>query len=296
MSALDWIGGGDRAGLGEGSVSLDPPADSSFSAHDLLGVGDEPDARPILWGLLYPGAVSVVAGEPGLGKSWLAVAAAREVLAQGGSVVIVDYEDSPRTWRARLQALGAGPDELASVVYLRGGGAPTDADASWLPRLVAGVASPLVIVDSVGEALAAAGLDENAAGDVTLWHQVLPRPLADAGATVLLIDHLAKDTAGRGRWARGSTAKLATVTGAAFLLDVEQPFSRLRSGVGRLVITKDRHGAVGPVGATAAEVRFLVAGGSLCRVDVERVEPDGHHVPDLAPMPRPVRADSGGVG
>ncbi|MHB1582988.1 MAG: AAA family ATPase [Acidimicrobiales bacterium] len=252
-------------------VPLDPPADSGFVAHDLLAVGDEPAVRPSTWGLFYPRAVSCISGEPGLGKTWLAVAAVRHVLAEGGSALVLDYEDSARTWAARLRELGAGPDDLASVVYLRGAGAPTESDLGWLPRL-AGVFSPLVVIDSVAEAMAAAGLDENDAGDVTLFHQRVTRPLADAGGTVLLLDHVVKDQGGRGRWARGSGAKLAAVTGAAFSFEIDEAFSRARSGVGRLVVAKDRHGVVGPVGDTAAEVRFLVAGGSLHAIQVDRLE------------------------
>lgn len=270
-------------------VPVTPPAGSAYVLHDLAAVDAASEVQRWVWGLLYRDAVSCVSGEPGLGKSWFAVAAATTVLASGGNVVVVDYEDGPQTWASRLLALGAGEDALANVAYLRGGGAPTDADLGWLPRLVAALPDCLVVIDSMAEAMAAAGLDEDVAGDVTRWHQQVARPLADAGASVLILDHVTKHAKDRGRWARGSGAKLAAITGAAFSLVVEEPFSRERSGSGSLVIAKDRHGAIGAVGETAATLRFDVFDGGLRHIDVSPTVQRGHGEADPAPriIPRP---------
>jgi hypothetical protein len=257
-------------------VSLDPPAGSSFVAFDLVDVADGPTISPGLWSLFYPRAVNGVSGEPGLGKSWLGVAAALTMLRRGGSVIVVDFEDVARTWATRLRSLGAEAATLADLVYLRGAGPPSEPDLQWLPRLAGVAPDMLVVIDSMAEAMAASGLDENLAGDVTSWHQGFARPLADAGATVLVIDHVPKDASSRGRWARGSGAKLAAITGAAFTFDVSEPFSRERSGRGTLTVAKDRHGAVGPVGAAVVEVRFVVGGGSLARVEVVDTTPRPH--------------------
>lgn len=275
-------------------VSFDPPAGSSFSAFDLATIGDGPAVAPALWGLFYGAAVNTLAGEPGLGKSWIAVAASLHVLRRGGSVIVLDYEDSARTWAQRLRSLGAEQEQLMDLLYFRGAGAPAEADLDWLPRLAGAAPDVLVVIDSLAEALAAAGLDENLAGDVTSWHQRIARPLADAGATVLLIDHLAKDSSSRGRWARGSGAKLAAITGAAFRLEITEPFSRERSGLGQLVISKDRYGAVGAVGETVANIRFDVAGGSLVRVEVIPLTPHAHGDPQSAPtyLPRPAATEA----
>lgn len=265
------------------AVPFDPPAGSAFTFGDVLSADYVGAPEPWVWRLLYRGAVSCVSGEPGLGKSWLAVAAVLHVLARGGSAVVIDYEDSVRTWAVRLRALmgtaGVSEEQLASVLYLRGGGAPTDEDLTWLPRLVGAAEDVLVVIDSVSEVLAAWGLDENAAGDVTLFHQRLARPLADAGGTVLLLDHVTKDAGGRGRWARGSGAKLAAVTGVAYSLTVDEAFSRERSGVGSLTVSKDRHGAIGPVGASVASLRFVVAGGGLVDIAVDRTTSAAHGDP-----------------
>jgi hypothetical protein len=135
----------------------------------------------------------------------------------------------------------AGPVELIEVDHLR--------------RVADGAA--VVVIDSVPEAIAQGGLDENAASDVTRWIDGLPRPLARDGAAVLLVDHVVKAAAGRGRWARGSGAKLAAVD-VAFELRSVRSFSRQGSGAARLVVAKDREGCVGAVGDVAAEVAFDV--------------------------------------
>ena len=59
------------------------------------------------------------------------------------------------------------------------------------------------------EALAAEGKDENEVGDVLTFFRERLRPFPEAGAAVLIAYHVTKSTETRGRWARGSGAKLA---------------------------------------------------------------------------------------
>lgn len=252
------------------AVSLTPPPGSALLAYDLADAASGPSIMPVILGLLYPRTVNTLAAEPGVGKSWIAAAAAAETVARGCDVIILDHEDSPATWAARLRGLGVGDEAFTDhVMYLRPMGPLDDADLAWLVRLVESLGGPLVIVDSQPEALALAGLDEDSAVDVTRWNQSLPRPLAHAGATVLVVDHLAKGKE-RGRWARGSGAKLAVVDGAALGLEVVEPFSRDRSGSAQITISKDRHGALGGVGEAVATVAFAVAGGTVHAVSVRR--------------------------
>jgi replicative DNA helicase len=55
--------------------------------------------------LLYPEAVNVIQSPPSIGKSWLALMAVHEVLVAGGTVLYLDYEDSPRRIVRRLLTL-----------------------------------------------------------------------------------------------------------------------------------------------------------------------------------------------
>jgi hypothetical protein len=217
--------------------------------------------------LLYPGAINWLAGEPGNGKTFVALAAAAEVLCAGGRVMFLDYEDTASTCASRLLSLGTRVEQLARMQYMTVGGAISDAGVAWLTALVAdGV--DLVVVDSAPESIAAESFNENSASEVALWVARIPRALARAGAAVLVIDHVAKSTENRGRWARGSGHKLAAVDGSALLLVQVVPFSRDRSGSSHLSIAKDRHGQIGAIGQVAATVMFTVENGSLCRIDL----------------------------
>ncbi len=186
--------------------------------------------------------------------------------------MILDYEDTPARVAGRLLALGLEPSDLGSVAYLNVSGPIGPTGRSWLEELVRHDGVGLAVIDSVAESLAAEALSENDAVDVATWAQQLPRPLARAGAAVLVIDHLAKDGASRGRWPRGSGAKLAAIDGAAYTLEPRVPFSRASSGTAELVIAKDRHGAIGGVGARAASVAFEVEDGSLRRIVLDPPE------------------------
>ncbi len=258
-----------------------PPADCGLVRADLAALVDG-ESLPVATllrrsdgeCLLYPGAVHSISGEPGGGKSWLAQAAVVQLVEAGKRAVILDYEDTAARVVGRLLVLGLAPAALASVAYLNVCGPIGAAGCSWLEALVRHDGVALVVIDSVAESLAAEALSENDAVEVAAWTQKIPRPLARAGAAVLVVDHVAKDAASRGRWPRGSGAKLAAIDGAAYVLEPRVPFSRTSSGSADLIVAKDRHGSVGQAGATAASVVFEVEAGSLSRVVLTPPEAD----------------------
>ena len=266
-----------------------PPADCGLFRANLTAIADgESLPEPTLLRrsdgafLLYPGAVHAISGEPSGGKSWVAQAAVVQVVNAGGRAVILDYEDAPARVVGRLLSLGLEPAALGSVAYLNVSGPIGTTGFSWLEELVCHDGVGLVVIDSVAESLAAEGLSENDSVEVAAWTQKLPRPLARAGAAVLVVDHVAKDAATRGRWPRGSGAKLAAIDGAAYVLQPRVPFTRTSSGIADLVVAKDRHGAIGQVGATVASVAFEVEGGSLARIVLGPPETEGSATSDVA--------------
>jgi hypothetical protein len=97
----------------------------------------------------------------------------------------------------------------------------------------------LAVFDSLADFLALVGLNENDAGDVTRWVKEVAQPLKDAGVAVLSLDHLTKSTEGRGRYARGSGAKLAKVD-VSWSLTQTKPFDKERIGEIQLDLRKDR--------------------------------------------------------
>jgi hypothetical protein len=205
-------------------------------------------------GLIYGAAVNLSAGEPGDGKTTLALIAARSVLEAGGTVFFLDPEDVVERVLARSLALGAKRHDLLERFHYL-------AYPDMIQRTkeaVAGIAASiegryaLVILDGVADALGSHGLDEDRAADYARWHALVPRPLASAGAAVILNDHMAKARESRGLWPRGSGHKLAAVDGVAYHVTAPTPFSRTSDGVIQLTIAKAGH--IGPKKATAARI------------------------------------------
>jgi hypothetical protein len=202
--------------------------------------------------VLYAGKVHSIVGEPESGKGWLVLHAAHQIITAGGHVLYVDWEADETTQVTRLLEFGVPPTQiLEQFHYIR----PTEAhDAAAALRLAACLDAwdlQLIVLDGVAEALALNGWDENNAADVTTFYVQVARPLTRGGAAVVTIDHVVKDKDSQGRYARGSTAKLAAIDGAVLKLEVFKPFGRGLAGAARVVVNKDRHG----------HVRAMAAGG-----------------------------------
>lgn len=221
--------------------------------------------------LLYSGKMHVFQAEPSSGKSWLALVAVAEILTMGGAAGYLDFEDTPVGITTRLLALGVSPGAIADRFYYAqplGRFGPAERLSLW--RALDRMNLDLVVIDGVGESLAREGLSEDKADDVLRWTDLLPRPIARTGAAVLMLDHVAKDPQQRGRWARGSGAKLAAVDGVTYQIKVRTSFSRHRSGRLALVVAKDRPGGVGAIGETVAVVTIEPhAGGERVVVNLE---------------------------
>lgn len=207
--------------------------------------------------LLYPGKMHVFQAEPSSGKSWIALHAVREVLDLGGAAIYLDLEDTPGGILRRLQALGTDPHAMRDrLAYAQLAGRYGTTERLEVDRMLDQMNPDLVVIDGVGESLSRNGLSEDKADDVLRWMDLLPRPIAATGAAVLMIDHVAKDPEQRGRWARGSGAKLGAVDGASYQVKLIAPFARNKAGAVKLVIAKDRPGGVGAIGDTAAVVKI----------------------------------------
>jgi hypothetical protein len=199
--------------------------------------------------LVYPGLLHWLMGDPGKGKTWVALHATAEVLADGGTAVYLDWEGNRRIIGSRLAALGLTADVVGrGLLYLRPPYITGDIVSS-LAREVADRGAELVVCDGVAKALQRQGYNEDSAPDVVAWLGLVADPLTEAGAAVLCLDHMAKDPDGRGLWARGSGAKLAEVSGAAWVIRPRRPYSRGQAGRIDLVQAKDREGQVGADGA-----------------------------------------------
>lgn len=130
---LTSLGGGSTVAplqrLGDVDVDLAAPRPTGL-----------PELDAVLGGGLVAGSVTLLGGEPGIGKSTLLLQVLRAVAADGDTAVLVSAEESARQVRLRAERLGPVPPTLLVV-------ATTDLRA--LDDVVARSRPALVVIDSV---------------------------------------------------------------------------------------------------------------------------------------------------
>ncbi len=226
-------------------------ASSSWHPVDLAEIGEDykgpttdvctrTDGLP----LFYLRKLNAINAEPETGKTWLAALAVTEVISANLIAVVFDFEEDAATWKDRLRRIGASEDSMVRCLrYVR----PEEPlSAQELATLEAEVlpGALLVVIDAVTSAMGLDGLDPISTGDTASWLLKLPAAGVRAGAAVVMLDHVTKSRENRGRWAIGSQAKLAQVSGVAYSLELRQPIAPGRVGRATILIAKDRHGAV----------------------------------------------------
>lgn len=193
-------------------------------------------------GLLYPGKVNEIHGEPESGKSLIAMAETAKQVNQGHRVIYLDYESDPATAVGRLLELGADPQALLTHLhYLR---PESDPLGKW-DALISTPAA-LLVVDGVNEALSVSSKSYKDNEEVIVWARLIKQAAEKTAGIVLLVDHVTKSEDGRGRFAIGAQSKLSVLSGAAFTVEVKQPLGRGLKGVVHLRVSKDRPGSVRP--------------------------------------------------
>ncbi len=138
----------------------------------------------VLGGGLVPGAVALVAGEPGVGKSTLLLEAGA-LAAERSAVLYVTGEESAAQVRQRADRVGAVSDRL----YLA-----AETDLAALLAHVDAVGPELLIVDSV-QTITAAGV-EGAPGGVSQVREITASLVSLAKQrtlTTILVGHVTKD-------------------------------------------------------------------------------------------------------
>lgn len=182
-------------------------------------------------GVLARGAVSIIGGEQGIGKSTITLNIAATISngsmwpvgdkrAKQGNVIIVSCEDSPEyTTGPRLTAAKADPSRS---LILEEAGFRLDKDIPRLRRLIESMGDvELVVIDPVGAHLGKA--DNNSLGDVRGITTQLAELAKECNLSVLLVLHLNKNTkatnvldrfAGSGAWTQAART--------VFLVDADQ--------------------------------------------------------------------------
>jgi DNA repair protein RadA/Sms len=139
----------------------------------------------VLGGGLVPGAVVLLSGEPGVGKSTLLLEVAAKTAQTGAKVLYVSGEESVGQIRLRAERTGALSDNL----YLA-----SETDLANVLGQVASVQPELLIVDSV-QTIAHAEID-GAAGMPSQIREVatnLIRLAKENNLPVILVGHVTKD-------------------------------------------------------------------------------------------------------
>ncbi len=156
--------------------------DATSAAFKATGVNE---LDRVLGGGLVPGAVILLAGEPGVGKSTLLLDVAAKVGNSGRDVLYVTGEESTAQVKLRAQRIGAVSDSL----YLS-----AETDLGQALGQVEQVKPALLIVDSV-QTLSSAAVD-GSAGGVSQVREVAASLIAAAkerNMTTLLVGHVTKD-------------------------------------------------------------------------------------------------------
>ncbi|MEV8372474.1 AAA family ATPase [Kribbella sp. NPDC056861] len=195
--------------------------------------------------LFYDGQTNMVFGDPESGKTWLCLAAGVEALNHGRRVLVLDMDhNGPEATIDRLTMLGAPVSALMDLDRFR---YVEPDDASHLVAVIAAVVEwrpAVAIVDSVGELLPIFGYSSNSPDDFTAVNTRVLKPLAKAGAAVVGIDHLAKNTESRASGPTGTAAKRRAVGGVSIRVSCKDPFTPGRGGRAALTVHKDRHGGL----------------------------------------------------
>ncbi len=203
-----------------------------------------------------------------MGKTWIGIKAALEVLKHGGRVLWWDFEDKPDTLYRRVEALGElglikGPN-VAFVDYslqeLDDLGAATKGLANAIEWLAEAGQYSLVVIDAAESSGAPSD-----GSPVTEWFKTMIDPFQrrTRSVGVLLLDHVPKRRQDRPRGAIGSQHKLARVDGAAFGLS-GRPWTKTEDGVMTLRLEKDRPGDVpGHMGSRVATITGRTVDGRL---------------------------------
>lgn len=214
--------------------------DQPAPAHGLIADTDG-------WALFYPASINEVHGKSESMKTWVALTCLVEAVQRGEYAVFLDFEDGPGPIAARLRAYGLDDAAIARVQYRY---VTNGISMKKLKKLIKSLLRnqpSVAIVNGVIEALALQSIDTIDNRGYTAWVRMYPRPLADGGACVILIDHTSIKDSGNGS-ALGATAKMNIIQGASYEVVIEKEFApakdRIVTGVTQLKLSKDRPGHV----------------------------------------------------
>jgi hypothetical protein len=211
-----------------------PPA---IEGRSLLGRAIRNGVEPpeeLLRDVLLAGKAHNVYAPGGVGKTWVLVWIATELVRRGKRVVVFDLENGIRTYAERFEEMGADPEKLDELLHYY----PFPMlDRERYERMLEEERPDLVMFDSWIGFLAAEGRDENVSNDISAWADAYSKPALRRGAAVLVLDHVPHEHERE----RGSTRKRDEVD-VAWKLTKLGDFDREKTGTLAMTRMKDREG------------------------------------------------------
>ena len=146
-----------------------------------------PELDRVLGGGLVPGSVTLVGGEPGIGKSTLLLQVLAEMARAGRRCLLVSAEESPAQVRRRAERLGA----LIPGVWLVG-----ETSLVGIQAAIVEVAPDVVVIDSI-QTVWDGDIDSSpgSVGQVRGCAQILVALAKSGGPAVVLVGHVTKEGA-----------------------------------------------------------------------------------------------------
>lgn len=213
-------------------------------------------------GIFYVGQVNMLFGDPESGKTLIAQCTAADELFRGRSVLIIDLDhNGAYATVSRFQSMGIKPEVLSDPERFR---YAEPEDALEIDGIIADAKAwkpDLVVIDSMGELLPVFAASSNSADDFTRVHARAIKPFAKLGATVVVIDHLAKGGDSRSYGSTGTAAKKRAIGGTMLRVVAVDQFTPGHGGKAEVTISKDRHGglrAVSPTGKEPLATKFVL--------------------------------------
>jgi DNA repair protein RadA/Sms len=140
----------------------------------------------VLSGGLVPGSVTLLGGEPGIGKSTLLLQVLANAVAGGARALYVGAEESVGQVRSRAERLDALHDELWLVA---------EPSVERICAHIAELRPALVVVDSIQTVCTADGGIAGSVNGVRSAAQRLAAAAREAGVAMVLVGHVTKDGA-----------------------------------------------------------------------------------------------------
>lgn len=210
--------------------------------------------------LIYPGLAHSFVGPFESLKTWCAMLACKEVMAQGGNVIYLDFEGAPAPFFRRMRTMGVPLYTLMKrMAYIQPRDPLLDRNRFTSGALELGVIGmtynpQLIVTDGVTEAYSLHGWDVNVATDVARYHKLIHRRFSGS-VTTIEIDHVAKDPNPMGRiTALGSQHKESGIDGAVFEFRVQETGGIGGRSSAAIYLVKDREGYLNSI---ANKDRFI---------------------------------------